>query len=72
MGNNPTSSKKGDQNEHVKQFLIKAKEQFQQNWENPKNELTGLEDFERKERLAQARLVVSCSSSTSSRTSTLP
>ena len=35
----------------VKQFLIKAKEDFVTNWENPPTENTSLEEFERKRTL---------------------
>jgi protein kinase A len=51
MGNNATSSKKGDQSEHVKQFLLKAKEDFTNKWETPANDNATLEDFERKRTL---------------------
>ncbi|RNA12448.1 cAMP-dependent kinase catalytic subunit beta isoform X4, partial [Brachionus plicatilis] len=51
MGNNPQSSKKGDQSEHVKQFLLKAKEEFVQRWESPITDNSSLEDFERKRTL---------------------
>lgn len=51
MGNTPQTSKKGDQNEHVRQFLIKAKEDFQHRWEHPSSETACLDDFERKRTL---------------------
>lgn len=51
MGNAPQTSKKGDQNEHVRQFLIKAKEDFQHRWEYPSTETACLDDFERKRTL---------------------
>jgi len=47
MGNGASSNKKGDQNDHVKQFLADAKEQFLSKWEHPPPHVVTLDDFDR-------------------------
>ncbi|KAK6989446.1 cAMP-dependent protein kinase catalytic subunit alpha isoform X2 [Biomphalaria glabrata] len=46
MGNAATA-KKGDPAENVKEFLAKAKEEFQQKWDHPPNSACTLDDFDR-------------------------
>jgi len=45
MGNAATS-KKGDASENVKEFLEKAKEEFEEKWKNPSKNTAALEDFD--------------------------
>ncbi|XP_037086824.1 cAMP-dependent protein kinase catalytic subunit beta-like isoform X3 [Pollicipes pollicipes] len=45
MGNTATS-KKGDASENVKEFLEKAKEDFEEKWKNPSKNTAALEDFD--------------------------
>ncbi|KAF0298522.1 cAMP-dependent protein kinase catalytic subunit [Amphibalanus amphitrite] len=45
MGNTATS-KKGDASENVKEFLEKAKEDFEEKWKNPSKNTASLEDFD--------------------------
>uniref|UniRef100_A0A3B4WQ08 cAMP-dependent protein kinase n=1 Tax=Seriola lalandi dorsalis TaxID=1841481 RepID=A0A3B4WQ08_SERLL len=46
MGNTATA-KKGNEQESVKEFLAKAKEDFLRKWECPPQSTTGLDDFDR-------------------------
>jgi len=46
MGNTP-SAKKGDPAENVKQFLEKAKEDFERKWNNPSKNTACLDDYDR-------------------------
>ncbi|XP_010778079.1 cAMP-dependent protein kinase catalytic subunit beta-like, partial [Notothenia coriiceps] len=46
MGNAPTA-RKGSEMESVKEFLVKAKEDFLKKWEIPAQNTAGLEQFER-------------------------
>ncbi|XP_038818205.1 cAMP-dependent protein kinase catalytic subunit alpha-like isoform X2 [Salvelinus namaycush] len=46
MGNVPTA-KKGSEMESVKEFLVKAKEDFLKKWENPAQNTASLDQFER-------------------------
>ncbi|CAE1178605.1 PKA [Acanthosepion pharaonis] len=46
MGNAATA-KKGDPAENVKEFLAKAKEEFQQKWDHPSHNTACLDDFDR-------------------------
>lgn len=50
MGNNP-ASKQGQGQDSVKEFLNKAKEDFQKKWDCPSQNTARLEDFERKKTL---------------------
>ncbi|KAL0276212.1 UNVERIFIED_CONTAM: hypothetical protein PYX00_003825 [Menopon gallinae] len=47
MGNAPTTNKKGDPAESVKEFLDQAKEEFEEKWKKNPTNTSSLDDFDR-------------------------